>query len=100
MAAITNAKATEASEMIVLPTLNIQTAHVQLVGDSPLIVHAWSKKAKQQMLDKQMKRAKQAKEAKDPQKDYEESLYRSPDGGYCFPAVGFKSAAVDACSHV
>ena len=34
-------------------------------------------------------------------REYEESLYRMPDGsGYGFPAVAFKSAAVDACSHV
>lgn len=86
--------------MIQLPPLNLQTMQVTLIGDSPLICHAWSKKAKQEMLDKQMKKAKQQKTAKDPQKDYEESLYKHPEGGYGFPAVAFKAAAVDACSHV
>ena len=86
---------------IVLPALNIKTAIVELVGDSPLICHAWSQKAKTEMLDKQMKKAKQAKAAKDPQADYEASFYHMPDGsGYGFPTVAFKSAAVDACSHV
>jgi hypothetical protein len=94
------AKNEKTDQVITLPKLNIQHAVIQLVGDSELIVHAWSKKAKQEMLDKQMKKAKQAKEAKNPQRDYEESLYRTPDGGYGFPAVAFKSAAVDACSHV
>ncbi|MCZ2076564.1 MAG: hypothetical protein LC130_16400 [Bryobacterales bacterium] len=88
------------TEVIELPPLNIKMASVTLIGDSPLICHAWSSKAKKEMLDKQMKKAKQAKEAKDPQKDYEESLYPLPGGGYGFPAVAFKSAAVDACSHV
>lgn len=87
-------------KVIELPALNIQTAIVKLVGDSPLICHAWSKKAKQEMLDKQMKKAKQAKEAKDPDRDYQESLYHLPGGRFGFPAVAFKSAAVDACSHV
>jgi len=64
--------------MIQLPPLNLQTMQVTLIGDSPLICHAWSKKAKQEMLDKQMKKAKQQKTAKDPQKDYEESLYKHP----------------------
>lgn len=86
------------AETITLPALNIQFLKLRLVGDSPLICHAWSEKAKRQMLDAQMKKAKQAKPAKDPQTDYEESLYRHPDGGYGFPSVGFKSAAVDACS--
>ena len=85
---------------VVLPKLNLQYMEITLVGDSALICHNWSKKAKQQMRDKQMKRAKQAKEAKDPQQDYLESLYPDSDGGYGFPSVAFKNAAVDACSHV
>jgi hypothetical protein len=85
---------------ISLPRLNLQHLQLTLVGDAALISHAWSDKAKKQMLDKQMKKAKQAREAKDPKRDYEESLYRHPAGGYGFPAVAFKSAAVDACSHI
>ncbi len=85
---------------IVLPRLNIQHMEIRLVGDSHLICHAWSLKARQLMLDAQMKKAKLAKEPKDPEADFRGSLYPHPDGGYGFPAVAFKSAAVDACSHV
>lgn len=85
---------------IELPPLNIRQMELTLIGDSPLICHAWSVKAKKAMLDKQMKRAKAAKEAKDPERDYEESLYRHPDGGYGFPAIAFKAAAVAACRFV
>ena len=52
-----------AGQQIQLPPLNIQAVQFTLVGDSPLIVHAWSEKAKRQMLDKQMKRATKAKVA-------------------------------------
>lgn len=90
----------KAATPITLPELSIATTTIRLVGDSPLICHAWSHKAKQEMLDKQMKKAKQAKEAKDPERDFRESLYEHPQGGYGFPAVAFKSAAVDACSHI
>jgi hypothetical protein len=83
-----------------LPELKIQTMRITLIGDSSLICHAWSHKAKSQMLAKQMKQAKQGKEAKNPEQDFRDSLYPHPDGGYGFPAVAFKSAAVDACSHV
>jgi hypothetical protein len=94
-------KRAEPQELVIeLPKLNLREMQVTLIGDSPLISHAWSKKAKEEMLSKQMKKAKQAKEAKDPQRDYEESLYKHPEGGYGFPAVAFKSAAVDACSHI
>ena len=89
-----------AVEEIKIPPLQIETFKLKLVGDSPLIVHAWSKKAKEQMLAKQMKKATMAKEAKDPQRDYQESLYHLEGGGYGFPAIGFKAAAVNACSSV
>jgi hypothetical protein len=85
---------------ITLPKLDLRHIEIALVGDSPLICHAWSEKAKRAMLDAQMKRARQAKAAKDPEQDVKDSLYPHPDGGYGFPVVAFKSAAVDACSHV
>lgn len=85
---------------IVLPPINIQTVDFMLVGDSPLIVHAWSEKAKRQMLDKQMKKATKAKEAKDPQADYESCFYRTPSGAYGFPTIGVKASMVGACRFV
>jgi hypothetical protein len=94
------AKKAEAVQAVRIPKLNIQMMTVKLVGDSPLISHKWSDKAKKEMLDKQMKVPKDEKAAKDPQRDYEESLYHTPSGGFGFPSTAFKSAAVDACSHV
>ena len=91
---------TKAPELISLPALNLQHIKLRLVGDSPLICHAWSEKAKKQMLDAQMKKAKPARAAKDPERDYLDSLYHLPGGGHGFPSVAFKAAAVDACSHV
>lgn len=85
---------------IVLPELKIGTMDLTLIGDSPLIVHAWSVKAKRQMLDKQLKRAKTGREAKDPVRDFEDSMYRLPDGGYGFPSIAFKSAAITAVTSV
>lgn len=85
---------------ITLPPLNLQTMQVTLIGDSPLICHAWSVKAKRAMLDKQMKKARPAKAAKSPEDDFEASLYKMEDGRYGFPAVAFKSAAVSACRFV
>jgi len=86
--------------VVTLPPLKIETMAVTLIGDTPLIVHRWSEKAKKQMLDKQMKKASHGKEAKDPEKDFRESLYVLPDGGYGFPIIGFKAAAVTACTSI
>jgi hypothetical protein len=82
---------------ITIPQIRLEVMEITLVGDSALISHKWSDKAKKEMLDKQMKQAKTAKAAKDPERDYRESLYEHPDGGYGFPCVAFKAAAVSAC---
>jgi hypothetical protein len=83
-----------------IPALNIQVLQVKIIGDSPLVCNAWSARAKKAILDGQQKKPRQPKEAKDPDRLYQESLYRLADGTYGFPAVAFKSAAVSACRNV
>jgi len=92
--------AANSTTTVVLPPLQIETVNVTLIGDTPLIVHRWSEKAKKQMLDKQMKKATAGKEAKDPERDFRESLYVLEDGSYGFPIIGFKAAAVTACTSI
>lgn len=80
---------------ISVPAPRIIRLKVHVQGLSPLICHRWSEKAKKEMLDKQMKKATKAKQAKDPEADFEASLYHTDDG-YGFPAVAFKAATVRA----
>jgi hypothetical protein len=94
------ASATMAPETITIPAMDIKSIEIVLIGDSPLICHKWSEKAKAIMLGKQMKKAAVGKEAKNPEEDYRASLYLLPDGRCGFPTIAFKAAAVDACSHV
>ena len=82
------------STAVELPPMNIQTIDIPIIGDAGLICHAWSAKAKKQMLDKQMKRATGAKEAKDPEADYQTCFYKTEAGGYGFPAIGVKAAMI------
>jgi len=98
--ATTTAAAKDVSKTISIPPLSISIMKLTLIGDSPLITHQWSAKAKKMMLDKQMKKATGAREAKNPEQDYKDSLYMHPDGGYGFPAIAFKAAAVDAATFV
>jgi hypothetical protein len=93
------AKASPTSS-VTIPELRIARMQVVVVGDSPLIVHAWSEKAKREMLQKQMKEAKSGKNAKDPWEDFQQSLYKLPGGGYGFPSVAFKAAAVTAVTSI
>lgn len=67
-----------------------------IVGDTPLITHAWSEKAKREMLAKQVKATKAGKEARDPQADFVSSLYDMGDGTYGFPATGIKNCILSA----
>jgi hypothetical protein len=96
----TTAATKDVSKTISIPPLSISIMKLTLIGDSPLITHQWSAKAKKMMLDKQMKKATGAREAKNPEQDYKDSLYMHPDGGYGFPAIAFKAAAVDAATFV
>lgn len=69
---------------------------VWIVGDTPIITHAWSEKAKREMLQKQVKATKAGKEARDPQADFVSSLYEMSDGVYGFPATGVKNCILSA----
>lgn len=89
-----------AETVIDIPPIEIRTYVLRLVGTSPLIVHAWSQKAKQEMLDKQMGKARSKKEPKNPEADYEGAFYRLPDGTPGFPTIAFKAAAVNAARHL
>ena len=40
--------------IITIVPLDIKTVKIRIVGDSPLLVHAWDEKAKKMMLDAQM----------------------------------------------
>lgn len=103
---------------IVIPALNIQHVNIRIIGDSPLISHAWSEKAKLMMLQKQTKKATTGKEIRRPAVEFAESLYWLtekpnlsnvsdddaqeilrdiiPKSKFGFPTTAFKAAAIDA----
>lgn len=95
---------------IELPPLALQTVEINLIGTSPLIVHAWSEKSLKQMADKQQKRASGGRAAKVPFDEFVGSLYWLSDkpekpaeadveaARFAFPSIGFKSSAVTACT--
>jgi len=90
------ADAAAGPRVVSIPRPNIINVGIRVRGTAPLITNRWSDKAKKEMLDKQMKKAGTGREAKDPERDYEESLYKLPDGKFGFPSVAFKAAAIRA----
>jgi len=100
-------------ELVAIKPLDIKTINIRIVGDSPLIVHAWSDKAKKMMLDAQTGATKtKAKDKRDPFDDFVNSMYwltekpkSTPDAFYeaCqkgakwgFPVGAIKQAANSA----
>lgn len=68
--------ATKKAEIIEIKPIEIQKVKVKLVGDTPLIMHAWSAKAKREMLEAQQGKAKgKRKDPKNPVFDFIESMY-------------------------
>lgn len=64
------------TEVVEIKPLDIHAVKIKIVGDTPLIVHAWSEKAKRMMLEAQMKTTKtKARELRDPFDDFIQSMY-------------------------
>lgn len=68
--------ATKKATAIEIKPINIETVNITIKGTTPLIIHAWSHKAKQEMLDKQRGKKVGAKhDIKIPINDFMASLY-------------------------
>ena len=106
--------ATKKTEVIEIRPIEIKKVTVRVVGDTPLVMHAWSEKAKRMMLEAQMGIAKgKKKEVKNPADDFIRSMYwltPMPEDGtmesfeeaiangarFGFPVTAFKQAAISA----
>lgn len=80
---------------------NLVTAKFRIVGTAPLVVHRFSHKAKQAMLDKMIagstaRKGKQ-REAMDVQKTYNDARYIAKDGWDGFNASAIRAAMISAC---
>ena len=108
-------------EIIEIKPIEIKKVSLRIVGDTPLIMHAWSAKAKREMLEAQQgKKAGKKKDPKNPVFDFVESLYwmeGKPEvlndmseadietafaeaiangAKFCFPVTAIKQAAISA----
>lgn len=113
--------ATKKSEVITIQPVEKLTAELTIVGETGLIVHAWSEKARREMLEIQQGKAKgKKKDFKNPVREFIQSLYwldGTPDvpknateeeaelifkdaiakgARFGFPAVAIKKAATSA----
>lgn len=77
--------AVKKEETVTIGRIEVARVPITIVGDTPLIVHRWSEKAKKQILDTQMKATKtKGKAIRDPFDDFAQALYwitDKPDDG-------------------
>ena len=83
-----------------VPALNQQEITFRIKGTSPLIMHAWSAKAREQLAMTAQERKKIPKTARNPEQSAHDATYWiERDGGLIvgFPLLAFKSALISAC---
>lgn len=81
--------------VIEIDRIPAETLLIPILGTAPLVLHRFSEKAKQQMLDS-MQGRKTPKQPKDPQAEYEAAFYKFQNDGYGMPVISFKAATVGA----
>lgn len=100
------------AELIEIKPLEMKEVSVRIVGDTPLIMHAWSAKAKREILYKEVFGKSLGKDAREPIKDFCSSMYwltPMPEefdektvfesvktAKFGFPVTAFKQAAISA----
>jgi hypothetical protein len=100
------------AELIEIKPLEMKEVTVRIVGDTPFIMHAWSAKAKREILYKEVFGKSLGKDAREPIKDFCSSMYwltPMPEefdektvfesvktAKFGFPVTAFKQAAISA----
>ncbi len=78
----------------------INTIAVTLRGKagSPLVIHAFAEKAKDEIRQKQQKKAKEAKAARVPHEEFLAARYVDAEGRECAPVTALKKAIISAAT--
>jgi len=80
--------------------VGIQSVEFTLRGrkGSPLVIHAFAEKAKQEIRDKQQKKAKKAKAERNPEEEFLAARYVDEEGRECAPITALKKSIITAAT--
>lgn len=80
--------------------VGIQSIELLIRGrvGSPLVIHAFSEKAKGEIRDKQQKKAKKKKEERKPEEEFLAARYVDEEGRECAPITALKKAIISAAT--
>ncbi len=81
---------------IAIPAIKMDTIEVPIVGKTPLISQAWDPLEIARIIAGQTGKAKSPKAARDPEREYEATKYKLPDGRCGMPVSAFKKSMVRA----
>lgn len=81
---------------IEIPAPDFGMVTVPIIGLTSLISHPFSKKAMNQIKEKQLGKATKGRKPKDPKEEFEGCIYRIDKKRFGFPAIAFKLAMVRA----
>lgn len=81
-------------------TVGIKNIDLTLRGmpGTPLVIHAFAEKAKQEIRDKQQKKAKKAHDERKPLEESEAAKYFDGEGRECAPITAIKKALISAAT--
>jgi hypothetical protein len=65
---------------------------------APLVIHAFAEKAKQEIRDKQQKKAKRVKAERNPQEESDAARYVDDKGRECAPITAIKKSIISAAT--
>jgi hypothetical protein len=91
----------EEVRQVIIEAPKFETAKVTIVGDTKLVQHKFSQKARQMIMDKQKLGSVANKGKKKEPRDFDEmyrgALYTATEGWNGVPAISFRKALVSAC---
>ena len=90
-----------AEKDLVIQPPKMVTGVFTIIGDAPLVMNAFSQKARNQIRATQeagsTRKKGQKREGKNFQECYEGSMHKTPDGWVGIPASAFRNAMISAC---
>lgn len=90
-------------EKLEIPTPDFKIAQVTIKGDSPLVMHQFSEKARKEIAAKQQQERTKVRGKRDPKAEYLAAMYvikgkpGSASATYGMPSAAFKRAMIDSC---
>lgn len=90
----TKVKKVEEGRKITIPAVRRGEIEVEIIGETPLIVHRFSDAEQAKIAGGQGHEPKVKKGPRKPREEFDAAMHRLPDGRHGFPAIGVKKSMI------